>query len=124
MIQIKGVPESAMLALINEYGESDCPKNKEELLQLIIEAGDWKEKIDTYDIITTVTVVIGDWKFSTTSSQYRKDGHLCQREWSDDFSVRNINEANKKNLENWEKFFKNYSTDEIFEKLKTIPYPF
>jgi len=103
------------------------------LVEFVQEAGDTDEEVDSNYITRTYKVITGLHTLEMYYSQYRKDGGLCDGDWSDFISVTRhkssaeriveIDMEYKVNLEKWADLFEGKNLDELFDILKLTDFP-
>lgn len=62
----------------------------EEAQYFLMDYGNSKEKLDSNYLVTYYSLKIGDKNFCTSSSQYRKDGGLCDSQWDEEIWIENV----------------------------------
>ena len=140
--KMEEIPEKALEALtkfcIVEFSDDAIIESVAEIADIIQEAGEHKEKMDTWDLIHEWTLDIGDWKFITTGSQYIKDQCICDMKYDEQIEIIDVlaeKEAKKlakaKKLEQkiadsakkWETFFEGKTKEEIINNLMKCEFP-
>jgi hypothetical protein len=135
----KEIPEE-LITDLQEFSKREWPgedyntnfSDFDELMEFIQE-GDSEEEVDRNYITRTYKIDTGVHSLEVYYSQYRKDGGLCEGEWSDFISVVRfeteeekkieIDKEYKVNLERWRKLFEGKSLDELFDILKLTDFP-
>lgn len=62
-------------------------KNFDDIVCFIQDCGDFTESVDSNYITKTYFIEVGNKVFNIDSSQYRKDGGLCDTQWDNEIYV-------------------------------------
>ncbi len=96
-MKIKGLIEKDKIILLDyikkNLEENGCLedfkdiKRFDDIVCFIQDFGDFTESVDSNYITKTYFIEVGNKVFNIDSSQYRKDGGLCDTQWSDEIYV-------------------------------------
>lgn len=130
--------ESPYFKVLEDYIKDSEYHGVEDLEECICTVRDCsyesEEDVDSDYIHNTYSLTIENIKFEVVGSSYRKDHSVCDEKMQDSITVIDLvlEKEEKKNKKakakaeseaKWKVFFDNHNWEEIYDVVKTLPYP-